>query len=82
MAPCNVTAQLYSHIAVDNLLFCSFENNARLGSFTTALEFLDDVCSTSLVTKGFVCCVVSIKSIQRFVLVVMKDILCYAHSTE
>ncbi len=54
-----------------NRLFCSFENKARLESLTTALEFLDDVCSSSLVTKGFSYYVITIKSIQGFVLVVM-----------
>ncbi len=48
-----------------------FENKARPESFNTSLEFIDNVCVSSLVTKGFSCCVVTIKSIQRFFIVVM-----------
>ncbi len=56
--------------------FPFFESNARL-------EFLD-VCSSTLVTKGFSFCVVTIKSIQRFVVVAIfyVQLLKYIGSTK
>ncbi len=48
-----------------------FLNTDFKQDFNTALELLDAVCSSNLVTKGFFCCVVTIKSIQSSLLVVI-----------